>query len=935
VPFANKVLWKKVALAVSILAYAALFLYLNTFFSRQVAVVAVLPVMMAGVLYGMWAGIAAGLLSFPANVVLYALSEQHGLLAEFSAYGGGRVLGQCSVILIGGVIGRMHDLAQTARCALRQRAEAENMLARLNADLEGLVRIRTEELLESNQSLRLEVAERQKAEDDARQARESLENIFAAVVDGLIVTDANGYVLRINRKMEDITGYTQSEVLGKHVSELGAREQPYIDIATEMMAKLHVQGFVENYETAWIRKDGRLVPVEFNLTFLKDQDGHITGAAGAVRDISLRTQVEARLKESEERYRSFVAAARDAIITIDGQGVIVFWNPAAEALFGYATGEAIGKPLDFILPGYARNYAQHWAQRCCEAAAAQNPLDTLEVSGVRKDGTAVPLECSVSSWQVGQDCFSTAIMRDITTRKKAEQQIKESRDFLENIFRTSVDGILISLKNRVITMANDAAGKILGCSKEELVGKDFIAFNLTGEQHEADALRFITKLLDEGSVSCHEMPLLRQDGQIITVELSAALLRGDQGALTGSVVVLRDVSERRRAQEERERMELQLRQSQKLEAIGTLAGGIAHDFNNILAAIIGYAEIVRDDIPAGQARRNLEQVLKAADRAKKLVNQILAFSRKGDLEQGPVQLHLVVLEALKLLRASLPTTIEIRERITKQNDTILADPTRMHQVVMNLGTNAAHAMPEGGMLEIALDTLELCADDARLYAGLTPGPHVRLTVRDTGTGIARDIFDRIFDPFFTTKQPGQGTGMGLSVVDSIIKSHGGAIKVYSEPGRGTIFHVLLPCTQEGCAVDPAAAKMPPRGRESILLVDDEEMLLDIGRSMLASLGYRVAVQQSSREALALFQKDPLRFDLVITDQTMPHMTGDRLAQEMLAIRPGMPIILCTGYSERVSEESARDLGIRAFVMKPFNRTAIAEAIRSALDGGAA
>ena len=384
---------------------------------------------------------------------------------------------------------------------------------------------------------------------------------------------------------------------------------------------------------------------------------------------------------------------------------------------------------------------------------------------------------------------------------------------------------------------------------------------------------------------------------------------------------------------DKKKLEEQLWQAQKMEAIGTLAGGIAHDFNNILCAIIGYTELSQE-LAAGNSRleNNLAHILQAGDRAKNLVRQILTFSRKSEHELKPIKTHHIVNEALKLLRASIPSTIDLRYQIADRDDIIIADATQIHQIVMNLCTNAAHAMHEaGGMLEITLKPVDIDEQDAMAHSGIAPGPYLQLSVKDTGAGIHGDIIGRIFEPFFTTKEVDKGTGMGLAVVHGIVKSLKGDIRVYSEPGRGTVFHVLLPRVQDAPPQRHGVAPDIPKGSEAVLLVDDEELLLDMGVQMLGSLGYRVTALRSPLEALELFKKDPAAFDLVITDQTMPQLTGYELAQRLMQARPDIPLILCTGYSDTVTEESALSLGIRAFIIKPLNRLVLAETIRRVLD----
>jgi signal transduction histidine kinase len=395
-----------------------------------------------------------------------------------------------------------------------------------------------------------------------------------------------------------------------------------------------------------------------------------------------------------------------------------------------------------------------------------------------------------------------------------------------------------------------------------------------------------------------------------------------------------DITERKRAEKVKETLEFQLRQSQKMEAVGTLAGGIAHDFNNILGIILGNTELAMDDVSdSNPARQNLDEVRKACMRAKDVVRQILSFSRKSKAEQKPLKIATVVAESLRLIRASIPTSIDIRQNISNNMGDIFGDSTQIHQIIINLCTNAAHSMEnEGGILEVTLKNIEIDEDTTSQHPELDYGSYVNLRVSDTGDGISPDVIDRIFDPYFTTKDVGKGTGMGLAVVHGIVKSHHGKISVESKAGKGSVFDILFPAVRMGVKDEPTEPQELPTGNERILFVDDEKSMVNLNQQRLERLGYRVIPKTDPSEALEFFRTNPDQIDLIITDMTMPHMTGDKLAQEVLNIRSDMPIILCTGYSERMSEDMAHELGIRKYIEKPIGKETLAMSVRDVLDG---
>ena len=400
-----------------------------------------------------------------------------------------------------------------------------------------------------------------------------------------------------------------------------------------------------------------------------------------------------------------------------------------------------------------------------------------------------------------------------------------------------------------------------------------------------------------------------------------------------NIILEAEIVERNLAVEERTQLFDQLQKTQRMEAIGTLAGGIAHDFNNILASIMGYTELAMEEVEEqSQAHHDLSQIFKACSRAKDLIYQILTFSQQTKQERVPVQVSHVVKEVLKLLRASLPSTIDIQQRITKNLNHILADPTQIHQIVMNLCTNAAHAMQEnGGVLEVRLFQVTLNADFASKYPDMKQGQYVKMSFKDTGHGIPPEVRDSIFNPYFTTKEKEEGTGLGLAVVHGIVKNFEGEITVDSEPGKGSIFDVYLPVIEDEEQERIKHIEPFHTGHENVLLVDDEPGIVEMGGRMLESLGYQVTTRTSSIEALELFKHEPGRFELIITDMTMPNMTGDRFSQEVMKIRPDIPIILCTGYSHQISEEKAKEIGIKAFVMKPLVKRELSSIVRQVLD----
>jgi PAS domain S-box-containing protein len=554
----------------------------------------------------------------------------------------------------------------------------------------------------------------------------------------------------------------------------------------------------------------------------------------------------------------------------------------------------------------------------------------------RKDGTSMEMEVSASSLTFENRPARLSMLKDITERKLAEENLRESEDRYRSLIETTSDWIWEADAMGRCTYASPRVEEILGYAPGELIGRT--AYDFMPEEER----RRLRPILSEIAVLKQPFSFLEnisrhKDGRPVVLETSGVPIFSADGTIAGYRGINRNITDRKRAEEERKKLEEQFHQMQKMESIGTLAGGIAHDFNNILSSVMGYAELTLLEVEEGsEAEDNLKHLLKAACRAKNLVKQILTFSRQGKIEKRPLDLRAMIAENLNFLRATLPTTIQIKQTMEQGSDLIEGDATDISQIIMNLCTNAAQAMGEGGgTLEVFLNRVNVNPKGEAAAQGIVPGGYLRLGVRDTGGGIPPDILKKIFDPYFTTKEVGKGTGLGLSVVQGIIKNYGGGITVSSEAGQGTLFEVYFPRLERKTdrPVHEKRGTLPAGNQERILVVDDEPEIAELVRRHLSRLNYKASVSTGSVEALDLIRTSEGSFDLVITDMAMPKMTGDKLAQEIINVSPGTPIILCTGFSEYMSEEKARAIRIREFLMKPVVREDLARAVRKVLDGG--
>jgi len=644
------------------------------------------------------------------------------------------------------------------------------------------------------------------------------------------------------------------------------------------------------------------------------------------KEVASFKQIEASLIESEATLRSIFLAAPTGIGMVCDR-VIQQANERLCHMTGYTREELLGKSARIL---YGTDEDFEYVGREKYAQISERNTGTVETRWQRKDGTMI--DVLLNSTPIDPDDLSLGVTftaLDITSRKQVEKDLRESEAQYKSLFNNNHSVmLLIDPETADIVDANPAAVSFYGWSYETLTRKKIFNINTLTEEQVFDE---IEKAKMEQRKQFYFRHCLAS-GEIRDVEVYSGPIKVHGKELLYSIVY--DITARKKAEEEKAALETQLLHAQKMESIGTLSGGIAHDFNNLLGIILGNAELAMDDMPEWHpAKFNLNEIRTASLRARDVVKQLLSFSRKTDPKQRPAKLVQIVEDALKILRSSIPTSVEIHQNISKDtDDTILADSTQINQVMINLFTNAAHAMEDtGGVITIGIENIDLDHVSAPIYPDLSPGNYVKLTVSDTGTGIDHEVKDRIFDPYFTTKEVGKGTGIGLSVVHGIVKSHNGAILVDSQFGKGTTFSIFFPVAEEAVVIEAEPDDEFPTGNERILIVDDEESMVDIGRKRLERLGYQVEARTDPVEALDLFRADPDQFDLVITDMTMPHIAGDNLVKEILKIRPDMPTILCTGFSEKIDEEKAKKIGVREYIDKPFDQGKLSRLVRKVLD----
>ena len=742
---------------------------------------------------------------------------------------------------------------------------------------------------------------------------------LAAIVehseDAIISKNLNGAITSWNSGAERIFGYSASEAVGQSIRMI----VPPALLAEEdsILRRVGSGQSVTHYETTRIRKDGAAILVSVTISPLRDSTGAIIGASKIARDITERRRIEKSVAEHEARLAAIIASAMDAVITINSNHCITMFNPAAEMMFGCKASLALGSTLDRFIPQRFRVEHAGNIRDFGKTNTTRRRMGGLNsIFGVRSNGDEFPIDASISQTEVDGEKLFTVILRDITNRRLADEEFRLQAALLD------LAPVLVrDLDNRIILWTRGAQ-QLYGFTKEDALGRS--SHDLLQTEFPVSIATITQTLHRDGSWEGELRHHTRDDRTVFVA--SQWVLHYDAAGKPARILEINtDLTELKRIQASQMR-------SRKLESLGTLAGGVAHDFNNILSAINGNAKMALDDLPPRHPVHSyLSEITKAGVRAADLVRRILAFSRPQESKGEPTSLQPAVEEALNLVRATLPASIQIDFKSSPGLPLVFIDPSQLHQVIVNLATNASHAIGDRpGHISIRLSSRVITSEDCQGTPGLHSGPYVCLTVTDDGSGMDRATLDRIFDPFFTTKAVGQGTGLGLSIVHGVVSSYDGAISVYSQPGKGTSFLLYFPASDS--SLDPAAAPLvvqqtlKPVHSENLLFIDDEEALVTLGTHFLERLGYHVTGHTDPLAALAEFRADPQRFAAVVTDLSMPRITGFEVARQILSIRPSTPIILASGYVRPEDEEQAASIGIRRILLKPSTIDVLAQAL---------
>jgi len=818
-----------------------------------------------------------------------------------------------------------------------ERKLIEAALKKSKKELERRVVERTRDIIKINKQLEQEITEHKSTEKSLRESEAQIRFLADNISDVIWMMDMELRFTYASFSIQKLLGYTQEEALQLSLKEILMSESyekgvQFITKAILEKGEANVSADISlTLQLEHVRKDGGTIWAEMTTSFTRDEKGLISGLIGVSRDITKRKQAEEELLKSETQLRTLVDTIPDLVWLKDLNGVYLSCNPIFEQFFGAKESVIVGKTdYDFVDKDLADFFREHDRR----AMAAGKPSINEEWLTFADNGYKGLFETIKSplSGADGDLIGVLGIARDISERKNAENGLRESQKRYKSAQRMGHVG---NWEYELVTenfWGSDETKRIYGFNPES---KNFTTDEV--EKCIPDRERVhqaLIDLIENNTPYDLEFKIYPVSGpKQKFIRSIAELQKDDSGKPCKVTGVIQDITRQKEEESEKQQLELNLLQAQKMESIGTLTGGIAHDFNNILGIILGNTELALDDVPElNPAHSNLEEIKTASLRAKNIVKQLLSFSRKVEQRMQPIEIALVIKDALKFLRSTIPTTIDVKQDIKITDEKILADPAQINQIMMNLCINASHAMEEtGGMIEVIVEKVMLDDNSAKIYPKLNPGEHLKIRLSDTGPGINPDIIDRVFDPYFTTKGVGKGSGMGLSVVHGIIKNHNGAITVDSKPGKGTTFNILFPKATEKSKMENESTKEPLCGNETILFVDDEISIVKMIKRMLERLGYKVKTKTNPVEALDLFKSKPDHFDLVITDMTMPQMTGVKLYEKLMGIRPDIPVIICTGHSSMIDEEKAKLLKIAAYVMKPITMTEISQTIRKVLD----
>jgi len=664
-----------------------------------------------------------------------------------------------------------------------------------------------------------------------------------------------------------------------------------------------------NGKVKWIREKAE---VTFN------ENGDCITGAGVAQDISQR-------KHEEERYRQTVESSIDGFWIVGTNGKLLNVNDAYCNMTGYSRNEL----LDMSIIDVEASLSKYEIDQRIQLIIAEGS-DRFETQHRHVNGNIIDVEISTTYTEENGGVFFVFI-RDITERKVSERLLVESEQRFKELFDNAPLSYQTLDDQGNFIEVNATWLSVLGYTKADVIGRDIVDF-----LHPNWKNRFIanfSRIKAGEKMLSVEFAMLKKDGSSIMVSFHGKIAQTTHGKFKQLHCVFRDITRQKQIESEKKVLEARLLQTQKMESIGNLAGGIAHDFNNILFPIIGLSEMLMEDLPQDSMEYdNAREILQAGLRGKDIVQQILSFSRQTEHKKLPIKAQTVLTEVIKLSRSTIPSNIVIEHDIQNDCSPIKADPTQLHQIAMNLITNAYHAVEHSdGKISVLLREITINEGDFP-ESSLPSGKYANICVSDTGCGISTDVIDKIFDPYFTTKEQGKGTGLGLAVVYGIIKGHDGDIKVFSEDGKGTSFSVYLPLMMKSFEpISNLNKKIYETGTERILLVDDDKSIANLEFKALKRLGYHVTFYTDSLKALTHFSETPFNYDLIITDMAMPNLPGDKLAKELISINPDIPIIICTGYSERLNDEKAKDIGIKGFLMKPVIKSQLASMVRKVLD----